>query len=659
MRRILLLAGILTTFNIFGQINNHHDTHVHDQYCKHYPEETQLTKFAFRNDWQSPLVHQYDVNFYFLNLDVSHTTVQLGGTTEIHATVTVPVLDTFAFELITQHTISNITFNGIQYTQFSREGDNVLVPVAPLSIGDTFIASISYSGTPPTGGFFAGVSNATSSLWQKTVTWTLSEPFAAKDWFPCKQVLTDKADSVWVFLTAPPATMAASQGLLTNVVSLPDNRNRFEWKSKYPIAYYLISFAVADYQEYNIYAFPQDMSGDSLLVQNFVYNHPNYLPQNQNKIDATVPMIELFSEVFTPYPFPDEKYGHALTQLGGGMEHQTMTTIGNFEFDLVAHELGHMWFGDNVTCATWSDIWINEGFATYSNYLAQEMLNGWISGQNFMINTQNNVMSQNGGSVYIPPSEISPDNISRIFNGRLSYRKGAAIIHVLRHEINDDALFFDVLQNFQSLYADSTATGEDFKSVAEDITGMDLQQFFNQWYYGEGYPKYDIEWYMEGDNLIMNVLQTTSSSTPLFDMTMSYRIHFPDNNTQIIRLHQSQNFEQFVIPVNQPVLSIQVDPDNWTFEKVNSLIVGVPDYANPAYFTFGPNPASNQIAIYCPQAIQNELKMELCDLSGKIILSEQIINTQQNIALDQLAKGTYLLRVTNESQLWTRKLVKN
>ncbi|MDV7390649.1 hypothetical protein RZS08_04810, partial [Arthrospira platensis SPKY1] len=109
---------------------------------------------------------------------------------------------------------------------------------------------------------------------------------------------------------------------------------------------------------------------------------------------------------------------------------------------------------------------------------------------------------------------------------------------------------FDVLQNFQSLYADSTATGEDFKAVAEDITGMDLQQFFNQWYYGEGYPKYDIEWYMEGDNLMMNVLQTTSSSTPFFDMTMSYRIHFPDNNTQIVRLHQSQNFEQFVIPVN-------------------------------------------------------------------------------------------------------------
>jgi hypothetical protein len=158
----------------------------------------------------------------------------------------------------------------------------------------------------------------------------------------------------------------------------------------------------------------------------------------------------------------------------------------------------------------------------------------------------------------------------------------------------------------------------------------------------------------------MNVLQTTSSSTtPLFDMTMSYRIHFPDNNTQIIRLHQSQNFEQFVIPVNQPVLSIQVDPDNWTLEKVNSLIVGVPDHANPAYFTFGPNPASNKIAIYCPQAPQNELKMELCDLSGKIILSEQINNTQQNIALDQLAKGTYLLRVTNDSQRWTRKLIKN
>ncbi len=236
--------------------------------------------------------------------------------------------------------------------------------------------------------------------------------------------------------------MAGSQGLLTNVSVLDNNQLRYEWKSNYPIAYYLISFAVSDYQEYNIYAKPEGLENDSILVQNFIYNHPNYLNSYKTNIDATAPMIELFSDLYAMYPFKDEKYGHCITQLGGGMEHQTMSTMGGFSFGLVAHELGHMWFGDNVTCATWSDIWVNEGFATYTDYLANEKLISWNAGQNFMISTQNNVMSQSGGSVYVPPSEATPDNIWRIFSGRLSYDKGAAIIHVLRHELNDDDLFF-------------------------------------------------------------------------------------------------------------------------------------------------------------------------------------------------------------------------
>ena len=153
---------------------------------------------------------------------------------------------------------------------------------------------------------------------------------------------------------------------------MPGNKLRYEWKSNYPIAYYLISFAVSEYQEYNIYAHPAGMGGDSLLIQNFIYDAPGCLDYYKAGIDETVGMVELFSDLYSLYPFHQEKYGHCLTAIGGGMEHQTMSTMGNFNFGLVAHELGHMWFGDNVTCATWSDIWINEGFATYTDYLARE-----------------------------------------------------------------------------------------------------------------------------------------------------------------------------------------------------------------------------------------------------------------------------------------------
>lgn len=655
MKKILLTLFIFTALATMAQQT---PEHTHDRYCRHYPENPINPKFAWRSDWQSPYLFDYDVHFYFLDIEVSNMNINISGITQIHAIVTAPVLDTFAFELIGQMQVSAFTFNGTTYTEFIREGDNVLVPVAPVSMGENIIASITYAGTPPTGGFFAGVSNAYSNAFQKNVTWSLSEPFAAKSWFPCKQDLPDKADSVWVYITTPVGTMAGSQGLLTNVSTMPNGKPRFEWKSNYPIAYYLISFAVADYQEYNVYAKPQEMQGDSILVQNFVYNHPNFLPQYTNSINAVVPMIELFSDKYKLYPFWEEKYGHCITQLGGGMEHQTMTTIGGLGFDLVAHELGHMWFGDNVTCATWSDIWINEGFATYSNYLAQEFINGWNAGQSFMIGTQNSVTSQSGGSVYIPPAEVTQENTWRIFNGRLSYDKGAAIIHTLRHEINNDELFFQVLKTFQNQFSDSTATGEDFKMVAQNVTGMDFEQFFDQWYYGQGYPRYSIEWYMTGTGIHLDVTQTTSSTTPLFKMTLDYKLTFSDGTSTVVRLFQDNNFNQFDVPVDKQVVAVSVDPNNWTFEKVNSIVVSIPQQDNPAFFTFGPNPAQNHINIYMGGTEQKVYEVIVSDLSGKTILKERFNSLQHQLNLENISNGAYLLQLTNGTQHFTRRFIK-
>ena len=650
----------LTLFTLLSLISytQQSEVHVHDRHCRHYPEQTDTPKFAWRSDWQSQLVHNYDVNFYFLDIEVSNLNINVSGVVEIHGKVVAPLLDTFAFELIQSMNVTAFTFNGVSYTQFTREGDNVLVPVASLPQGESFIARITYGGTPPTGGFFAGVTNAYSSVFQKNVTWTLSEPFAAKSWFPCKQDLPDKADSVWVFLTTPIGTKAGSQGLLTNVTTLPSGKPRYEWKSNYPTAYYLISFAVADYQEYNVYAKPAELQGDSILVQNFVYNHPNFLPQYQSSINAVVPMIELFSDIYKLYPFYEEKYGHCITQLGGGMEHQTMTTLGSLGFNLVAHELGHMWFGDNVTCATWSDIWINEGFATYSNYLAQEMINGWNAGQSFMIGTQNNVTSQNGGSVYVPPTEVTQENVWRIFNGRLSYDKGAAIIHTLRHEINNDDLFFQVMNTFQNQFADSTATGDDFRMVAEAVTGMDFEQFFDQWYYGEGFPRYAIEWYMEGQNVHLNVTQTTSSSTPLFKMTLDYKLTFIDGTSTVVRLYQDANLNQFNVPVDKEVVAVAVDPDNWTFEKVNSILVTVPQTENSAYFTYGPNPVNDKLNVYLLNSNNTNYKLFLTDLSGKVVLHQSFSEMQHQLDLSNLASGSYLLKITDGSNSFTRKIVR-
>jgi aminopeptidase N len=655
MKKILTPLFVLLSMVTFGQQNQTND---HDRYCRHYAEQTGNPSYAYRNDWQSDLVHDYDVTFYFLDITCSNTSIDVGGEVTIHGTVLAEPFETFAFELLADLSLENVNFNGQNQQNWVRDGDNVLLPVELMTAGQTFVATISYGGTPPTGGFFSGITNAHNGQWDKDVTWTLSEPFDAKDWWPCKQVLTDKADSAWIFLTTANTNLAGSNGLLTNITDMGNNMVRYEWKTNYPIDYYLISFAVADYQDYSIYAKPAGMAGDSVLVQNYIYDSPNYLNSYKTSIDAVIPMIELYSDLFLTYPFQDEKYGHCITELGGGMEHQTMTTLGGWSFNLVAHELGHMWFGDNVTCATWSDIWINEGFATYTNYLAQEKLHGWNAGQSFMIGTQNNVMSSPGGSTYIPEEDVTPDDVWRIFNGRLSYDKGAAIIHILRHEINNDTVFFDVMHTFQETYTDSTATGEDFVAIAEEVSGLDLEDYINQWYYGEGYPKYDISWYMANNTMNMTVTQNVSSSTPLFKMTMDYKLDFADGTDTVVRLYQNANIQNFAFEVPKQVVSISVDPDNWTFEIVNSITVIIEETSNPNYFAFGPNPVEDYLNIYILNADGLDRTVQISDLSGRVILQEVFNSANYRLNIGELNSGAYIINITDGKQHLSKRFIK-
>lgn len=645
---------MLISFAAFSQWNE--VTNI-DGKCAHIPTNSP-NALDYLYDWQSPLLDNYDAKFYWLDIEVSNTSTFVSGNVTLKAE-SVVALDTFAFELITPMTINKILFEGVEYTNYSRQGDNILVPVTEVPQGTLFTAQVFYEGDPGSGGFFSGLSKAYSEQYDKHVVWTLSEPFAAKEWWPVKQDLEDKIDSCWVFLTTSSTNMAGSQGLLTNVVELGDGNSRYEWKSNYPIDYYLISFAVADYMDYSIYTYPEEMNGDSILIQNFIYNDPACLANNKEEIDETADMIDLYSKLYILYPFSEEKYGHCLTQLGGGMEHQTMTTIGGFGFGLVSHELGHMWFGDNVTCATWSDIWINEGFATYSNALAEEYLHGEESGRSFMVGCQNSAMSQPGGSTYIPESEISQDDVWRIFDGRLSYRKGAAIIHTLRHEIQDDSLFFDVMGTFQTDFTGGTATGEDFKNTAEEITGMDFEQFFEQWYYGQGYPTYDIKFYMTGDTFNLVATQTTSSSaTPLFEMLMDYQLYFDDETDTLVHFMQTDNINHFELYTGKDVLGVIVDPYEWTMEKVSGVSVTLEETKLPVYFSVGPNPLKDQMNIYFLNPSNNVREISIYDIAGKLVYTSTSEQDQIKIDATQFRNGVYLVKVFDGNNEFVRRIIK-
>ena len=608
---------------------------------------------------QSPLLHKYDVGFYFLDLNVENNSVGLSGNVLIRATVTADVLDTMAFELIDEMPIDSIVLNGVN-SAYLRNNDEVFVILPqPVEWNEIFDCRIFYHGSPPTGEFFSGISTEFDSTWQKNVTWTLSEPFNARQWWPTKQVLTDKADSSWVFITTSAENKAGSNGILMNIVSLPDNKVRYEWKSAYPIDYYLISISVADYLDYSIYAFPAEGSGDSVLIQNFIYDTPECLTYYKQSIDGTKDILELFSDIFGEYPFHQEKYVHCLAGLSGGMEHQTMTTLGYLQFDIVAHELAHSWFGDNVTCSKWSDIWINEGFATYSDFLALEMIAGDPWPDVWKNNVHNFVISEPGGSIYVPEEEVTYENVERIFDSRLSYYKGALMLHMIRFEIQNDELFFQVLKNFQIEYADSTASATDFLNMLNQTSGMDLGGFFQQWYYGEGYPIFAITWKQDDSILQVGSVQTTSKPeiTPLFKMKLPCKLFFSDGSDTTVILNQQTNNGQFSFLLNKTIDSIQVDPDKWVLKKIESII-GIQEISHSHGIVLFPNPANQVINLYFPSNGIKSTLVEIFDHTGKVILKEETLENRSIVDISRLPTGIYLARITRQNEKAVLKFIK-
>jgi aminopeptidase N len=427
-----------------------------------------------------------------------------------------------------------------------------------------------------------------------------------------------------------------SQGLLKAVVSLPNNKVRYEWKSFYPIDYYLISVAVAKYVEYKTYA---RIGGDSIFIQDYIYDNPQTLITFKPVLDQTAKMLEAFSEHFGMYPFATEKYGHAMAPFSGGMEHQTMTSIGVIDFGIVAHELGHQWFGDHVTCKTWKDIWLNEGFATYTEYLAAEWLKLGTQAQE-MTDNHSRIMQAPGGSVWVADTT----SVSRIFDSRLSYAKGGAFVHILRFEVNNDSLFFAFLRQYQQQFAYATANTVEFKTLLEQMTGKDFTQVFNQWFYGEGYPTFDVKWNQVNDTLYLKSKQTTSSvATPLFVTPVELLVKRSIGDT-IIRVNQQQNDQLFKIPLKGAATFVQLDPNNWIINQATVLkdinINGTNELGLAQInFRYYPNPASSTITIESvSQPIQSA---QITDITGKQILTS--INSVIDIA--SLQQGIYILTI--------------
>ncbi|HBS87865.1 MAG: hypothetical protein A2W91_10880 [Bacteroidetes bacterium GWF2_38_335] len=607
------------------------------------------------NEPKNPLLDLYDVKFYFLDIEVTNTSKYIAGNVTIKAETTADVFDLFALQLEDVMTVDSVKIDGNLCT-YTHSGSLLSINVSPaMPSGQLFDAIIYYHGLPESSSeFFSGVSNDQYDYTGDWVTWTLSESFHSKEWWPCKEVLTDKADSSWVFLTIDNNLKAGSNGVLTNITDMGSGKVRYEWKSGHPIAYYLISFAVAEYADYSLYAYPA--GSDPVLIQNYIYNASWYLDYYQEALDESAGLIELFSDKYILYPYADEKYGHCAAPLGGGMEHQTMTTMGYFEFWIIAHEMAHMWFGDYITCATWQDIWINEGFASYSEYIALQFLKTQADADSWMLDAHDYSLGEPEGSVYVPFDLAT--NEGRIFSYALSYKKGAAIIHQMRFEINNDSLFFAVLKEHLNTNGNSNATGDQFKDIMNSVTGTNYDTYFDHWYYGEGFPIFDVLYYQDGFDLHFTVTESTSSSfTPFFQTHMEYLINFSDGTDTTIRVFQDESVEDYLITgITKTVTGMVVDPSDWIIDQPGDVVAGI--YENESenvFFTVSPNPATDFIKL----AFLDEMEREftITDVTGKILYKNSSANAETHIDVSSFESGMYFISVSSGKMKLVKKLI--
>lgn len=616
-------------------------------FCSHQVHSIHAYENPLNESWLSA----YDVKFYELSLEVSNKNTIISGSAGILVEAS-RQMDTLVFELQDDMEISSVSSDSAEL-DFYHSDDAVYINLQRTYLeGEMIQVNISYGGEAGKDrGFFAGVSSRSDYSYGFDVTYTLSEPMNAKDWFPVKQVLEDKIDSVTFRLTTAKDLMAGSNGLLTDVYE-DGNTHTFTWKTSYPMAYYLLSFAVADYRDYSFYA-PLSEKNDSVLVQNFIYNSDEVYADSKEDVLKTAPMISAFSLLLVDYPFAREKYGHCMAPMGGGMEHQTMTTIQDFDFFLVAHELAHQWFGDHVTCGNWQDIWVNEGFASYLEFIAAQELLGQEEANEWMNSAMSLALRETTGSVYVPEEDV--EDTRRLFDYGLTYKKGAILLHMIRFILDDDAVFFRVLKTYQAQFANATALGSDFQSVLEAESQQDFTAFFEQWYYGEGFPRFSIYWQQQGDTLLVRSEQSTSAPavTPLFQVPFELEVLLAGGERKRIRLKQNNNLEEFSIIMEGRVEDLRFDPDNHILET-SSVIQELP--AEKAY-RYGPNPVSSELFLQFPNAGPFE-KVRITSMSAQemIILSD--LENPATMDLSSLADGSYLLEFSNDRGIFQEQIVK-
>jgi aminopeptidase N len=503
------------------------------------------------------------------------------------------------------------------------------------------------------------------------MVFTNCEPEGARKWFPCHDIPSDKATFDLTVMT-PLNVKLGSNGALADSTIRGDTIY-YHWVSIDPVATYLVVMAAAtDYILKTLYWHKPSNPADSVPVR--FYSRPG---ENTDAVaNAIVPLADFYSGLFCEYPF--QKAGFAsMNELfyGGGMENQTLITLCStcWRESLAAHEFAHMWFGDMITCATWADLWLNEGFATWSTVYWQEHNQGYDSYKTFLIDryAKEYILHNPGWALSDSSWALRTPSFDTLFNTAVTYMKGACMVHQLRYVLGD-SVFLEVLKSYcnDTTFRFQSATIGDLMKVVNRVSGNDYNWFFHDWVFQPNHPKYknSYDLVQNGGNswTVRCITKQTQVNPAFFRIVLTFRIVFTDSSTADIRVMNDSNNQLFTWNFGKEPVRLVFDPDTNIMLKEGTTNLGIREITpGPESFTLFqnvPNPAKDRTDI--PYYLQDpaQVCLEILDLNGRII-SKPLYGFKSagrhilDFDCSTFSSGTYFYRMVAGSHTDTKKMV--
>ncbi|MEZ0487755.1 M1 family aminopeptidase [Fibrella aquatica] len=605
-----------------------------------------------------------DITYYGLDLRITTSPNYLRGATTVTMKANVSSLSQFYLDFNTNMKVDSVKL-GTQKLTYTHLNNRLTITLPQaITRGQTGLVTVFYQGLPATPN--AGLTDqafvfSTHETTTDPLVYTLSEPYGASDWFPCKDTPADKADSSAVNITMAPFFVSASNGLLQGVTTNADGTKTYRWKNSYPIAQYLISIACSNY---TLYENPITYQGVTMPVSHYVF--PEDLASVRASLTETNDMIRVFSDMFGTYPFIREKYGHAQFRWGGGMEHQTMSSMikSSMTRNVIAHELVHQWFGDKITCRNWENIWLNEGFASYGEPLYQEVVGGRTAYQSYIASFITRARRATG-TLYVQ----NVSSINQIFDSNRSYAKGAVVLHMLRGVLGDSTFFRGMKAYASSPVAYSTAVTEDFQRVMETTSGRNLGYFFREWIYGEGYPtySYSVSPVAGTNRAVVQLRQAVGTNPSSFTMPVQIVVQSAAGDSTIT-VFNDQPVQSFTVTGRGAVTNVAIDPNNWILKAATvqqlpaePTILATEESLQLRIF---PNPGNELLTAEFTTQTAGPLTVSLVNLLGQPVASQSESNVPagrqaRTVSLKSQPAGRYVLRLqTADGVISTAVLVK-